>query len=223
MSKTVVAIVTFVAGLMFGVLGLIAVVANIGAFIGKPLASLSQPELPESEAESLQRAAVVRELMFVSHLQKQAGILDGAGFMGIRFESPDATSQKFWQNLLGYGDSDAQVTILSKVYRTHDYFAETFRTEASPDEAGQDVDENRTYKNSRRTIVEPAYGAPPLRSFSGLARISPQNDDELFIHFDLTYVWVDNRWTELVRSVTELPPQARDPASNDDHNRDASP
>jgi len=217
MSKTSVAVVTFVAGLIVGVLGLITLVANLGAFFGQPLASLSQPELSESETESLQRDAVIRELMFVSYLQKQAGVLDDTGFMGIRVESPDAASQKFWKNLLGYADKDAQVTILSKVHRIHDYVPE-----ASPDEVSREVDENRTNLKSRRAIVEPTYGAPPLRSFSGLARISHQNGDELFIHFDLTYVWIDNRWTELVRSVNELPPQAQNPALNDDLNRDAA-
>ena len=214
MSKTnvtAVSIATFVAGLLIGFLGLIAFVAYLGSFVGEPLASLKQTQFPESHAEALKKVVVIRELMFYSDLQKQTGIVDQKGGMGIRFESPDAVSKRFWTNLLGYGDGDAQVTILSNLYRTHDHIAEAF-----PDEATPDVDEKRVDLGNSRTIVEPTYGAPPLRSFSGLAQVSPKSGHDFFIRFELAYVWVDNRWHELVRSVTELPSQEHGNAWNAD-------
>lgn len=221
MNKTDVAVVslaTFVTGLLIGLLGLVAFAAYLGSFVGEPLAFLNQTQFPESQAESLKKAVVIRELTFYSDLQKQAGILDEKGGMGIRFESPDATKKKFWTNLLGYGGGDAQVTILSNLYRTNDHVAEAF-----PDEATREVDEKRVDLGDRRTIVEPTYGAPPLRSFSGLARVSPNSGDDFFIRFELAYVWVDNRWSELVRSVTELPSQEHGNAWNADLNEAPAP
>lgn len=172
----------------------------------------------EEAADSAGKAAAYRELLFGSYIQKKAGMLDEKGVLGFRIESPDAVDERFWKNLLGYGGSSAEVTVLSRTHKIHDHFADSPRVESFPG-----IDEKQAGLHQRWRIVEPTYGAAPLRSFSGLARVSYGDTEYVVVRFELAYVWIDNRWSELVRTVQELPTTQEPKALNADSSGSAAP
>jgi len=153
-----------------------------------------------------------RELLFVEYLQDRTGV------KAARNWPPDDASSQHWSVLLGYGSSQHKVEILTNVYRVFEHDVERPEVQLDPDSADKDSVQSKSPHNWK--ILQPAYGAVPLRMFSGVARITKEDEDAVIVHFEMVYAWKSGGWNQLGHSICELPVQRiAPPAESADEDR----